>query len=144
MALLFMGNSAWFAFDNPDMFKLPQHGGNVDTYNPVSGGYPCYAYGCGLPVGKEDYLTVATRICDGEKTWAWATSEQFLLWFTLMFWVSVASFISVFLGCLGTCVPFYGLMGSAAHFVINWVYFVLMILGCVWRWSSSGIICTGK
>ena len=60
-----------------------------------------------------------------------------------MFFVSLASFFSVFCGCLGTCVPCCGLTGSWAHFVVNWVYLVVAILGCVWRWSWSGLNCAG-
>jgi len=142
MALFFMVFSGWQAFLNPDFSKFPHNRGNFN--DPDSEGYPCYAYGCGDPVGKAVYETVETRPCGDNQvpTRAWATSEQFILYFRLMFCASVASFISVVLGCLGTCVPCCGLTGSWAHFAVNWVYFVLMILGSVWRWSSSGRICS--
>jgi len=61
----------------------------------------------------------------------------------MMFWVSVASFVTVVLGCLGTCMSCCGWLGSCTHFCVNVAYLVLIIVGTFYRYTANGAICSG-
>jgi hypothetical protein len=141
IGLFLMAFYYFYAYANPDVNnKLPQHGGSG---NGDLVGYECYAAQCGLPVGAAKIGT--TRLCHEPKraTDVENVSAQMLTWFTMMFWVSVLSFISVVLGCLGTCMSCCGWMGSCAHFLVNVGYVILIIYGTIYRFTDNGAICSG-
>ena len=70
-------------------------------------------------------------------------SETFLMWFTMMFWVSVVSLVGVMLGCIGMAVSCCACLGGFLHWVGNCAYFILIIVGSVYRWSATGKLCSG-
>merc|ERR1712160_1233 len=73
--------------------------------------------------------TLKARTCGDMVNVAENVSETFLMWFTMMFWVSVVSLVGV-------------MLGGILHWVGNCAYFILIIVGSVYRWSATGKLCS--
>jgi len=127
------------AFSNPDMQATPQ--------NSASG----KMYGCSalwwsdVPVNPS--TVQVAKPGDANVTAAPTNvSANFILFFTAMFWISVVSLASTILGCLGACSAKCGMcacLGGCFHGLTNIAIFIMLILGSVWRWSKTGMACSG-
>lgn len=143
VGLFLTGFYAFMAFANPDEAVTKQ---NADSKGKGPK-YGCYAIDWDTtPVGPDlEKVWVEPNPVDGQaarEMVAVDVGARFKLFFMIMFVISLVSLLAVICGCCGLKKKSCGKGGACLHSLTNFAFFIVLVIGSVWRWSNTGAACS--